>query len=229
MSRRIIDLGDKHPFMRNKKKENPNYHTTYWNISVRKIRRTVDIKGESTVNGSKCIMERISPWPRTVTIPPSKICTTGTTSKSFGIPVIENDARAWVLHKRTVDEKVIRSVTEGATAIGTVTGQMGETSAEGAVVSDTAILGMARSPLATAGTFVLRTVDMEMACGMALKTTSCCIRNGFWAQAGITRCNSCWIGGCATLVKGRPSVSRNVRRNIKQRSGGRLRRGDGIV
>ena len=29
--------------------------------------RTVNVKGESTVNGSKCTMERTSPWPRTVT------------------------------------------------------------------------------------------------------------------------------------------------------------------
>ena len=27
----------------------------------------MNVKGEPTVNGSKCIMERMSPWPRTVT------------------------------------------------------------------------------------------------------------------------------------------------------------------
>ena len=176
---------------------------------------TVNIKGESTVSGGKCIMERISPWPRTITIPPSKTCTTRTTSESIGISVIENDARAWVLCKRTVDEKVIGSVTEGATVIGTITGQMGKVSAEGAIISDTAVLWMAGSPLATAGAFILGTVDMEMACGMTLKATSHCIHSGLWAQVGIMRRNSCRIGGCATLVKGRSSVSRDVRRDVE--------------
>ena len=31
--------------------------------------RTVNVKGESTVNSGRCTMERISPWPRTVTLP----------------------------------------------------------------------------------------------------------------------------------------------------------------
>ena len=52
--------------VRNKKRE-INYQTTYRKVSVRKIMRTVNIKGESTVNGGKCTMERISPWPHTVT------------------------------------------------------------------------------------------------------------------------------------------------------------------
>ena len=117
---------------------------------------------------------------------------------------------------------MIGGITEGTTVIRTITGQVGETSAEGTIVSDTAVLGMAGSLLAAARALVLRAVDMEMACGMALKTMSCCIRNGFWAQAGIVRCNSCWIGGRATLAKGRSSVSRDVRRNVEQRSGGRL-------
>ena len=30
--------------------------------------RTVNVKGESTVNSGKCTMERTSPWPRTVTL-----------------------------------------------------------------------------------------------------------------------------------------------------------------
>ena len=159
----------------------------------------VKVNGESAVNGVKCTMERISPQPRTVTIPPSKTCTTGTTSKSLGISVVEDDAQAQVLHKRTVDEKVIRSVAEGASSIRAVAGQVGETLAEGVVISDAAILWVTRGPLATTGALVLGTVDTEMACGMTLKTTSRCIHDGLWAQAGIVRCNSCGIGGRATL------------------------------
>ena len=182
---------------------------------MRKIRRTVNVKGEPTVNGGKCITEKISPWPRTVTIPPSKTCTAGTTSKPLGIPIVEDDTWAWVLCKRTVDEKVIRGVTEGTMAIGAITGQVGEMSAEGTIISDTAVLGMAGSPLAAARALILGAVDTEMTCGMALKTTSHCIRNGFWAQVGIMRCNSCWIRGCVTLVKGGLSVSGDIRRNIE--------------
>ena len=182
---------------------------------MRKIRRTVNVKGEPTVNGGKCIMEKISPWPHTITIPPSKTCTAGTTSKPLRIPIIEDDTWTRVLHERTVDEKVIRGITEGTTAIGAITGQVGEMLAEGTIVSDAAVLGMAGSLLATARALILGTVDTEMACGMALKTTSRCIHNGFWAQAGIVRCNSCWVGGRATLMEGRSSVSRNVRRNVE--------------
>ena len=208
-------MGDKHPFVNNKKKKEINYHTTYWNMLAKKIMRTVNVKGEPTVNGGKCTMERTSPRPLTITIPPLKTCTTGTTSKPLGIPVVEDDARAGVLHKRTVDKKVIGSVTEDASSIRAVAGQVGEMSTEGAIISDTVVLWMARGPLATAGAFVLGTVDMEIACGMTLKATSHCIHNGFWVQTGITRCNSRRIGGCSTLVEGRSSVSRDVRRNIK--------------
>ena len=138
-------------------------------------------------------MEKIRPRPRTITIPPSKTCTTGTTSKPLRVSVIEDDARAWVLRKRTVDKKVIRGVTEGAAAIRTVAGQMGKALTVGAVILDAAVLQMTRSSLTVAGTFILGTVNAEMACGMALKTTSRFSCDGFWAQAGIMRCNSCRV------------------------------------
>ena len=206
-----------------------NHHTTYRNVSAKKIIRTVNVKGESIVKGGKCTTERISPQPCTVTIPPSKTCTTGTTSKPLRVSVIEDDAWAWVLCKRTVDEKVIGGITEGATLIGTVVGQVGKTSTEGAIISDTVVLRVTGSPLTTAGAFILRAVDTEMACGMALKTMSRCSRDGFWAQAGIMRCNMCGIGGRATLVKGRASISGDVRRDVKQHGGGGLWQWDRIV
>ena len=191
-------------------------------MSAKKITRTVKVKGESVVKGGKCTTERMSPLPRIITIPPLKTCTTGTTSKSLRISIVEDDTRARVFHKRTVNEKVIGGITEGATSIGTVAGQVGETPTEGAIISDTAVLWVTGSSLTTAGAFILGAVDTEMACGMALKTMSHCSRDGFWAQAGIVRCNMCGIRGCATLVKGRSSISRAVRGDIKQRSGGRL-------
>ena len=54
------DLGDKHPLGEIRKGE-INYHTTYRKVLVKKIRRMVNVKGESTVNGGKCTMERTSP------------------------------------------------------------------------------------------------------------------------------------------------------------------------
>ena len=177
--------------------------------------RTVNVKGESTVNGGKCTMERTSPWPCTITIPPSKTCTTGTTSKPLGISLVEDDTQTWVLHERTVNKKVIGSITEGATSIKTVMGQVGETPTEGAIIPDAVVLWMTGSALVTAGTLILGAVDMEMACGMTLKTTSLCSHTGFWAQAGISRCNLRRIGGCATLVEGRSCISGDVRRDVE--------------
>ena len=99
--------------------------------------------------------------------------------------------------------------------VGTVTGQVGETSTEGAIVPDIVVLWMTGSTLTTAGAFIFGAVNMEMACGMTLKTTSLQSRIRFWAQAGITRCNSHRIGGRATLVKGRSCVSGDVRRDVE--------------
>ena len=211
------------------RKRKVDYHTMYRNVSAKKTIRTVNVKGESIVKGDKCTTEKIRPRPRTVTIPPLKTCTTGTTSKPLRVSVIEDDTWARILCKRTVDKKVIGGVTEGATAIGTVVGQVGKTSAVCAIVSDTAVLWVTGSPLTTAGTFILGAVDTEMARGVALKTTSRCSCNGFWAQAGIMRCNAHGIGGRATLVKGGLSVSGDVRRDVKQRSGGGLQRWDRII
>ena len=69
--------------------------------------------------------------------------------------------------------------------------------------------------MATAGAFILRAVDTEMACGMTLKTTSLCSRDRFWAQVGIARRNLRRIRGCVTLVKGRSCVSGDVRRDVE--------------
>ena len=182
----------------------------------------VKVKGESTVKGSKCTTEKIRPRPHTITIPPAKTCTTGTTSKPLQVSVIEDDTWARVLRKRTVDKKVIGGVTEGASAIGAVMGQMGKTAAVGAIIPDAAVLQVTGSSLTAAGAFIFGTVDTKMACGVALKTTSRVSRNGFWAQAGIVRCNSRGVGGRASLMKGQSIVSGDVRRNVKQCSGGRL-------
>ena len=50
-----------------RKKGKGNYHTTYRKVSAKKMMRTVNVKGESVVKGGKCITEKMSPRPRTVT------------------------------------------------------------------------------------------------------------------------------------------------------------------
>ena len=44
-----------------------DYHTTYRKVSAKKMIRTVNVKGESTVKGGKCTTEKTSLRPRTVT------------------------------------------------------------------------------------------------------------------------------------------------------------------
>ena len=46
--------------MRSKKRK-VNYHTMYQNVSVKKMIRTVNVKGESIVKGGKCTIEKIRP------------------------------------------------------------------------------------------------------------------------------------------------------------------------
>ena len=52
--------------VREKERES-NYHTIYRKVSAKKMIRTVNVKGESVVKGGKCIMEKMSPRPHTVT------------------------------------------------------------------------------------------------------------------------------------------------------------------
>ena len=126
------------------KKRGMNYHTMYQKVSAKKTMRTVNVKGESIVKGGKCTTEKISLRPRTVTIPPSKTCTTRTTSKPLRVSLVEDDTLARVFRKRTVDKKVVGGVAEGAAAVRAVAGQVGETSAVSAVISDTAVLWIDR-------------------------------------------------------------------------------------
>ena len=42
-------------------KERMDYHTTYRKVSAKKMIRTVNVKGESSVKGGKCTTEKMSP------------------------------------------------------------------------------------------------------------------------------------------------------------------------
>ena len=56
-------LGDKHPW-----KGRKVYHMMYRYMSEKKKTRMVKVKGEPSVDGGKCIREKNSPYPRTVTL-----------------------------------------------------------------------------------------------------------------------------------------------------------------
>ena len=56
----------------------------------------VKVNRESDTNGDRWMMEKIMSDPCTVTIPPSKTCTTGTRSQSLWVSIIEDDATAGV-------------------------------------------------------------------------------------------------------------------------------------
>ena len=137
---------------------------------MQKIMRIVKVIGKSMVNGGRCKMEKISPCPCTITIPSSKTCTTGTTSESLRVSLIEDDSRSRVLCKGTVLEDVVGVVAQGATSIWTVAGQVGKLATKSAVVANAVILGVTRSMLVAAWAFVVRAVDAKMPQGVALKT-----------------------------------------------------------
>ena len=159
-------------------------------MSAKNKTRMVNVKGESTVSGSRCKMEKNSPDPHTITIPPVKACTTGTTLQSLSVSLVEDNPGARVFCKRIVGKKVIRGIAEGTAAVWEIPGQVGEAATKGAIVSDAAVLRVTGGSLMAARALVFGAVDTKMACGVALKTMSVFSRNGFWAQVGITRCNS---------------------------------------
>ena len=182
----------------------------------------VKVNSESEVNGGKWKMEKMSPHPCTITIPPSKTCTTGTTPESLGVSLVEDNSQAGILCKRTVNKKVVRSITEGVMSVRTVAGQVGELAAESAVITNAAVLGVSRGMLVATRALILRTVDAKMPCGVALKTTSlrCC--DWLWAQAGISRCNLSGVGGHSSLMKHGLRISGYISRDIEKSSSGGL-------
>ena len=129
---------------------------------MKKITRTVKVSGESKVNGGRWRMQRMSPCPHTITIPPSKTCTSRTTSKSLRIPLVEDDPLTGVLAKQTVSEVVSWIVTEGTPSIWAVTAEMAEMPAKRTVVVGTTILGVARGVLMTVGTLIFWAVDTKV-------------------------------------------------------------------
>ena len=170
----------------------------------------VNVNSESNDNGGRQMIEKRRSLPHTVTLPPSKTCTTSARSESLRIPLIEDDPTAGILREGTVCHNVSQVVAKGTPSVWTVMGDVAEVAAKRTVVSNTLVLRVARGALVAVRTLVFRAVHTKMPCGVAVKTTSLRSRCGFWAQMGISRCNSSGVGGSTTLMKGRARVSGDI-------------------
>ena len=82
----------------------------------------VNINGESETNRDKWKMEKIRSDPYTITIPPSKTCTTSARSKSFQVSLIEDDTATGVLEERAICDNMSWVVAKGAKLVWAITG-----------------------------------------------------------------------------------------------------------
>ena len=136
------------------------------------------------------MIEKMRLGPCTITIPPSKICTSGTKSQHLWISLVKDNPLAGVLRERAVTDNVSWIVTEGASSVQTDVGEVTEASAKRTVVARAMVLGVAWSAVMAVRTFVFWTVYTNMPLVMTLKTNSCHSHNRLWAHSGITRHNS---------------------------------------
>ena len=162
---------------------------------------------------------------RTITIPPSQTCTSGTRLQSLRVPLVEDNSLAGILRERTVANDMSWVIAESAPSIWTDAREMAEASAKRTVVASATILGVARGMLSAVRALVLRTVNTKMPTVVALKTNSRCKRNGLLAQAGIERRNSSGVGSGVSVMESRAGISWL----INESEGDRLWRGDKIT
>ena len=137
----------------------------------------VNVNGELGVNVDKWMIEKRRSWPCTITIPPSKICTTSANSDPLWIPIIEDDSTARVLREGAVGDDVTWVITKGAMSVQAVVGEVPEVVAKRTVVVHATVLRVAGGVLAAGRALVLQAVDTQMPCDMAVKTislVSCC-------------------------------------------------------
>ena len=177
----------------------------------------VNINGELDVNEDKWMMEKIRSGPHTITIPPSKTCTTGARSDSLWVSIIEDDTTTGVLGEGTIRDDVSWVIAEGTKAVWTVVRGVAKAMTKRTVVSGATILGVTQGALTAIGTFILWAVNTKMPRKVTVKTMSLINHLGFWAQTGILRCNSSGVRCGLALMKGRTRVSGG----IQQSSGGR--------
>ena len=139
---------------------------------MKNIVETVNVCGESEDNGDKWTIEKRRPCLHTVTIPPTKTCTTSASSDPLRVTVIEDDPTARVLREGTVSDDVTLVITKGAESVWTVAGEMAKVVTKRTVVVHAMVLRVARGMLATIGTFVLQTINAKMPCVVTVKTNS---------------------------------------------------------
>ena len=92
---------------------------------------------------------------RTVTIPPSKTCTSGTKSQSLRVSLIEDNPLAGVLQERTVADNMSRIITGGAPLVWADVREMTEALAKRTAVVRTMVLGVAWGVLSAVRTLIL--------------------------------------------------------------------------
>ena len=177
---------------------------------AKNITETVNVNGESIINRDNWIIDKIMTNPHTVTIPPSKTCTTGTRSQSLWVSIIEDDPATGVLQEGTVGNNMSWVVAKGTETVWAEARGVTEAVAKRTVIAGATILGVTRGALTTVGTLIFWTVDTKMPCEVTVKTTSLVSRLGFWAQAGISRCNSGGVRGGSALMECRTRVSGDI-------------------
>ena len=91
---------------------------------------TVNVNSESNNNGGRQMIEKRMSLPRTVTLPPSKTCTTGTRLEPLWISLIEDNTTAGVLREGTVCDNVSWVVAKGTKLVWTVMGGVAEVAAK---------------------------------------------------------------------------------------------------
>ena len=145
---------------------------------------TVNMNGEPGDNGGRQRIEKRMSLPCTVTLPPSKTCTTSTKLESLWVSIIEDNPTTGVLGKGAIHDDMSWVIAKGTEVVWTIVGGVAKVAAKRTVVSHAMVLRVARSVLATVRTLILWTVNTKMPHDMAVKINSlisCC---GLWAYMG---------------------------------------------
>ena len=145
--------------------------------------------------------------PFIVTLPPLKSHTTGVTSESLWVSVIEDYTCTRILRKWAVCNDMSRVVTKGTLPVCAIVREVAEVLAERTVVLKAAVLGMSGGMLSAVGEFIVGTADINMPQGVAVKTNSLWSCHHWWAHTGVLRDNLSGIGGSVVLMKGRVRIS----------------------
>ena len=120
----------------------------------------------------------------TVTIPPSKTCTSRTKLQSLRVSLIENNPLAGVLQEREVTIDMSWIITEGTSSVRTDMGEVAEAPAKRTVVVRATILGVAWGTLTAVRALVLQAINTKVPLVVTLKTNSCRNHNKLWASLG---------------------------------------------